>query len=804
MSEDAPAGPACSAFVDRLHAVAPSLSAAILSLANEWLTPLLGRLNDQNERLSSSPKIFNDPVWGSILLQPAETLLLDTPLLQHMRGVRQLGMAHYVYPGAGYGRLEHICGVVEGTQRIITSLDASVSMPALNPPVPRRKMTDLEALRLAALLHDVGHGPFSHATEDLIEGRFKSEFDALKTVIFEEFDDVLRLSAAEVLSVLITLSEPMLRVLTHSRFPVSEREHLPLIIVGAIIGSAKQMSAPYLAAIVSGPIDADKLDYMVRDSHHAGLNIGLETTRLLSQLQVAVLTEQNAPNAELRSRARAGAPIYEMGISRAGIGAYEQMIVGRAILYDRVYYHHKVRATEAMVRRLIQMAEIDNGGDFTLFQLIPTLSDDTFIYCLGGLVKKEGYPAVSQKTKTLAQAIINRDLFKRAFAFATRFLEGIDVGDEQSTEDSISLIGRDFYKIAADNSVGRQLEKTIADRAAQIANVLGGKYSAGRLITPDDIIVDLPSPDKIAIRGQDILVRTGAGDIELPNLYFDPQKWSRAYQVKKLCGFVFCPNNLVPVVNIASKIVFSEIYQAVMSEGADRLAKTTKLHDASVVDRLLDAGLLTIDTADRLRTKQLHFLIIAPDDIRLPQNWTEGSPIRENLAKKFRITRPRGFTKKEVTMVSALIEVLASFYDMAYLGGVLKDVRIGEEKRLQSALLNHMRSSGRTADEGAKLGGGISDIVFERYLVIENKIHPSATDAPLSVSEDSPWQARRYSIPLSAEIVATVVGYKPITELGHMLGRESIDVKKLSDGKTIAIRLAVPVDYTSPSAARAP
>jgi hypothetical protein len=255
---------------------------------------------------------------------------------------------------------------------------------------------------------------------------------------------------------------------------------------------------------------------------------------------------------------------------------------------------------------------------------------------------------------------------------------------------------------------------------------------------------------------------------------------------------------------LASKIVFAERYQAVMNDGADRLAKTTKLHNPDVFQKLLDAGIISVDLADRLRTKQRHFVTLVGEDLELPTPWLEDGDAEERLVRKFRLARPRGYTQQELKRISDLIKVLARFHEVVSSGGTLKQVRIGEEKKLQAALLAHIRSSGHSADEGPKLGGGISDVIFDRNLVIENKILASPTDNPFVEVRDSAWQARRYSIPLSKEVLATVVGYKPRSELGHLLGRDSIDVNTLSDRKTIEIRLVVPVDYTSPSLALAP
>lgn len=102
------------------------------------------------------------------------------------------------------------------------------------------------------------------------------------------------------------------------------------------------------------------------------------------------------------------------------------------------------------------------------------------------------------------------------------------------------------------------------------------------------------------------------------------------------------------------------------------------------------------------------------------------------------------------------------------------------------------------------IGGGPIDVLFNSQIIIENKIHPQPTDNPLDVGEKYNWQARRYSIPVSKEIIASVVGYKPASEKGHRSGRDSIKIARLNDDNTVAIRLGIPIDYATPSAAKAP
>lgn len=305
------------------------------------------------------PKTFNDPVWGVVELLPWETLLLDSPLLQRLRGVRQLGMAHLVYPGAGHDRLEHSRGVVEAAERMIRALERNAAHRRRfgrdrDENVPAVSDEDRYSTRLAALLHDIGHGPFSHATERLIEEQYEDEFRGAVEVLRNSFEGVMSIAPGEVIAVLIVLSDAMDRVFTHREFAAQTRSaQLPVAVAARILGSRSYLSASYLSGIVSGPVDADKLDYIARDCHHSGLPLGIDLTRLISKLEVVVVTSETAPNQELRERAERspGRRFYELGISQAGLGSYEQLIIARVLLYDRLYYHHKVRAAEAMLQQ---------------------------------------------------------------------------------------------------------------------------------------------------------------------------------------------------------------------------------------------------------------------------------------------------------------------------------------------------------------------------------------------------------------------------------------------------------------------
>src|SRR5262249_5010109 len=143
------------------------------------------------------------------------------------------------------------------------------------------------------------------------------------------------------------------RLFTERGRPADEVQE---VIVAAIIGAVEGPGASHLSALISSQIDADKLDYLARDAYHAGLEIGFDTNRLLARLEVLHVRPDNvdASAMELRARAAqsAGNAFYQIGIAASGFGSFEQMLIGRTFLYDRLYHHHKVRAAEAMAQRL--------------------------------------------------------------------------------------------------------------------------------------------------------------------------------------------------------------------------------------------------------------------------------------------------------------------------------------------------------------------------------------------------------------------------------------------------------------------
>ena len=182
---------------------------------------------------------------------------------------------------------------------------------------------------------------------------------------------------------LIVISPALRRIIEHPSFPKpSNIRPRALQIQAAILIMGGRSEAYYaaLSALISGQVDADKLDYMARDALHSGMPIAFDTSRLLTKLLIIRCTPDNLPSPQTQedewkirfARACRKQEYFDVGISPSGVGALEQMLVGRAFLYDRLYYHHKVRAADAMAQRLLLYAGRAREQKFTVSDLFET------------------------------------------------------------------------------------------------------------------------------------------------------------------------------------------------------------------------------------------------------------------------------------------------------------------------------------------------------------------------------------------------------------------------------------------------
>jgi HD superfamily phosphohydrolase len=298
-----------------------------------------------DQRESRDLEVIRDPLWDNIRLDRPALMALDTPAVQRLRYVRQVGHAFLVYPGATHTRFEHALGAYHLTRRALASLEERGELE-------RVADEDCLAVRLAALLHDIGHYPFSHALE---EAGFPSH----------EQLGVAKLVQGE-------LGERLVRIGGPNFAPT----------LGALI---RGTSASPLQGLISGSLDLDKIDYLSRDARMCGVPYGtVDVDRLLATLTLV----ETAPGR------------FEVGVLEKGVSALESLLFAKYQMYRNVYWHHAVRSATCMFKRAVRGAVA--RGTVTVDEIAEATDDGL----MDRLVTRDG--------NVLAAAIRARRLYKRA------------------------------------------------------------------------------------------------------------------------------------------------------------------------------------------------------------------------------------------------------------------------------------------------------------------------------------------------------------------------------------------------------
>jgi uncharacterized protein len=249
-----------------------------------------------------SSRTYHDPLHGAITLEgsdPTEALLIqliDTPAFQRLRRIRQLGPASLTFHGAEGSRFTHSLGVMYVARRIFDRL--AMRYPALQP---HRTVT-----LCAALLHDLGHGPFSHTSEEI----FQSSHEFWTRRILQE--------------------SPEVRLLLDAAAPNLAEQTAQVYL--------KQYPLPLISQLVTSQLDCDRLDYLMRDSYFTGASYGrLDLDRILLALDYDPTTQQ-------------------LVVARKGLAAIEHYLVVRYFMYAQVYNHPKNIAASWMLVRIMHRA----------------------------------------------------------------------------------------------------------------------------------------------------------------------------------------------------------------------------------------------------------------------------------------------------------------------------------------------------------------------------------------------------------------------------------------------------------------
>ena len=337
-------------------------------------------------------KYIRDPVHGSIVITAAEARILDSGPFQRLRGIFQLGLAWIAYPSARHSRFEHSLGVRYVAGCILDRLETVRGEPYRH----EQRATVLAA----ALVHDVGHGVFSHASEAIIAEHPVYVGQIAGDDHPHEFAGASLIEREPLRTRLIDIgADPALVAALVRQHPV-DKERL-----------AKAGFPSELLGVISGPLDADKLDYFARDAYFSGMRSLVDLDRVL---QTMTITDEG-----------------QVGLTLAGASALEGILYSRIDMHAHLYGHQKVLAGESMVRGIIEElvgpardGHLGSAGRGTLtlrgkggaprevsFRLI---ADFLRVDDRGFLIAPTDQPRVAD----LQDRIMRREMLKRAFSLS--------------------------------------------------------------------------------------------------------------------------------------------------------------------------------------------------------------------------------------------------------------------------------------------------------------------------------------------------------------------------------------------------
>ena len=473
-------------------------------------------------------KVIRDAVLDLNLFTEYEINVLDLPIIQRLRRIGQTACAYLLYPSATHNRFEHTLGVSIIAKKFIRALE--IKEPGM--------MTGQHSseIRLAAILHDVGHGPFSHVSESIY-----ANFPEMKEQYNNPKFSKCKPKPHEILSYLIVNSKSFKQFFEENM----QKKNYRIIVdfqrmANMIVGDMDNPFQAFLSDIINGAFDSDKLDYIPRDCHFTGIKMGVDIDRIMYTISVDTQ----------KTRGRQG-----LLIDLSGCPFVEQILFNKMLLYSSIYHHHKVRAAECMLKSIFEAAHDFklkiNGLRFNKVTDFLSVTDSD-------ILSVQGKPS---ELVPMVKNILNRSILKRALVISKSTIKIPTTVSKGKKDVEAKVKYKKLLELAKDPVQMRNIRELIV-------NEVGGE------ITVYDVWVDLPEPPSFR-EAKQALIKTGRDKPERLDRIFPISKWLETYAENKWKGHVFCPplSKIRKKVDDASRKVMKDVLGIEFNEDATRFAK---------------------------------------------------------------------------------------------------------------------------------------------------------------------------------------------------------------------------------------
>lgn len=305
---------------------------------NQWVEDALKHWKPPSKL--ENERVILEPLHGVVKLEPYEIAIVNLPIVQRLRDMRQAGLARYIYPGMQHSRFEHSLGVLSVAESMLNSLSQEQKID----PLARCY------IRIAAILHDVGKLPFSYLSETIIE-------EQLPELVSQIREERLRgkpqffagNSLAEIFSYLIVTCPAFKKALDTYIIPVTNAQGCELLskidldrVGRLIIGKKIDGEDSWLRDIINGPFDADLIDYLTRDSYYSGIKLNVDISRIVQGLRIARGSRWDG----------------SLALSADSVIYLESFLLAKLKMYFEVYSHYKLRALECMFRGAFEQPQV--------------------------------------------------------------------------------------------------------------------------------------------------------------------------------------------------------------------------------------------------------------------------------------------------------------------------------------------------------------------------------------------------------------------------------------------------------------